>query len=39
MLNSSLCDFSCVYIVLKGTVKVVGKAVDTTVIEGDRNNK
>ena len=36
MLNSSLCDFSYVYIVLKGTIKVVGKGVNATAVEADK---
>ena len=39
MLKSSLWDYSDVYILVKGTIAVVGQRADTAVIAPDRNDK
>ena len=39
MLMSSLCDYSSVYILLKGTIAVAGQGADAAIIAADRNNK
>ena len=39
MLKSSLCDYSNVYILVKGTITVVGQGQNDAVITADRNNK
>ena len=39
MLKSSLWDYSDVYILVKGTITVVGQRADTAVIAPDRNDK
>ena len=39
MLNSSLCDYSYVYILLTGTKTVVGEGVDDAARAADWNNK
>ena len=39
ILKSSLCDYSDVYILLKGTRTVVGEGADAGAITADKNNK
>ena len=39
MLKSSLCDYSDVYILVVGTITVVGARADTSAITAYRNNK
>ena len=40
MLNSNLqFDYSDVYMLVKGTIRVVGKGVNEAAIAADRNNK
>ena len=39
MLKSSLCDYSDVYILIKGNITVVGAGADDAAIATDRNNK
>ena len=36
MLKSNLCDFSDAYILIKGTITLIGQGVNVTA---DRNNK
>ena len=39
MQNSSLCDFNDAYILLSGTITVVGVGADDAARAADRNNK
>ena len=39
MLQSSLCDYSYAYILVKGTTTVVGQGVNAVAIVVDRNDK
>ena len=39
MLKSSLCDDSDSWILVKGTITLVGQAADSAAIQADRNNK
>ena len=39
MLKSSLCDYSDAYILVRGTITVVGGGVDNAARAADRNNK
>ena len=39
MLKSSLCDYSDSWILVKGTITLVGQAADSAAIQADRNNK
>ena len=39
MLNSSLCDYSDAYILVKGTITAFGAGADDAAIAADRNNK
>ena len=39
MLKSSICDYSDVYILVKGTITLVGEGADAAAIQADGNNK
>ena len=39
MLKSSLCDYSDAYILVKGTITLVGKGADAAAIQPDRSDK
>ena len=39
MLNTNLCDFSDVYLLVRGKVTIVGQGVNGTAIAADRNDK
>ena len=39
VLRSSLCDYSDVYIFVKGTVTLIGQGSDVLATQADRNNK
>ena len=39
MLKSSICDYSHVYILVKGTITVVGQGANDAAIATDRNDK
>ena len=39
MLNSSLCDYTDAYILVKGNITVAGAALDDAARAADRNNK
>ena len=39
MLKSSLCDYRDAYILVKGTIKLVGKGPDAATIAANRNDK
>ena len=39
MLNTNLCDFNDVYILVRGKVTVAGQGVNGTAIAADRNDK
>ena len=39
MLNSSLCNYSDVYVLVKGTIAVIRQGANDGVIAAGRNNK
>ena len=39
MLKSGLCDYSDAYILVKGTITLVGQGADAVAIQTERNNK
>ena len=39
MIKSSLCDYSFAYILVSGTITVVGAGADDSIIATDRNIK
>ena len=39
VLRSRLCDYSDVYIIVKGTVTLIGQGSDVLATQADRNNK
>ena len=39
MLQSSLCEYSNAYILVKGIITLIGQGADAAEIQADRNNK
>ena len=39
MLKSSLCDYSDVYILVKGKIKITGAGADAAARQADKTNK
>ena len=39
MLNSSLCDYNDAYILVSGTITILGAGTDPVAIAADRDNK